>query len=139
MVKHEIIERKLWQIGKSMSKVEQYKILSYDDFINHSVARDVVEYNIFIMINCMIDTVNHIVADDGLGEVDMLSDGFKILKDHGYWTEAECDVYVKMVAFRNMIAHQYMSIDGKIVYDILQNRLKDIGSFKQKIMNVTSQ
>jgi uncharacterized protein YutE (UPF0331/DUF86 family) len=134
MVKHEIIERKLSQIEKSMSKLHQYKILSYDDFTNHAVARDVVEYNIFIMINCMIDTVNHIVADDGLGEVDMLADGFRILKECGYWTETECNVYVKMVAFRNMISHQYISIDGKIVYDILQNRLEDIVKFRQNIM-----
>ena len=135
MVKHDIIERKLFQIKKSMGKLQQYSILSYDDLINHTVARDVVEYNLFIIINCMIDIVNHIVADDNLGEVDMLADGFKILEGYGYWTEAECKVYVKMVAFRNMISHQYLSIDEKIVYDILQNRLEDIIEFGQKIVN----
>ncbi|QDR82006.1 type VII toxin-antitoxin system HepT family RNase toxin [Sporomusa termitida] len=135
MVKQDIIERKLGQIEKSMRKIRQYKVLSYAEFISHSVARDIVEYNLFIIINCMIDTANHIVADDDLGQVDMLADGFRILKDVGYWTEAECQVYIKMVAFRNMISHQYMSIDGNIVYDILQNRLEDIMLFRQHIMD----
>lgn len=135
MVKQDIIERKLGQIEKSMRKIRQYKVLSYAEFVSHSVARDVVEYNLFIIINCMIDTVNHIVADEDLGQVDMLADGFKILKDFGYWTESECQVYIKMVAFRNMIAHQYMSIDENIVYDILQNRLENMMVFRQHIMD----
>lgn len=135
MVKQDIIERKLGQIEKSLCKIRPYKVLSYAEFSSHSVARDVIEYNLFIMINCMIDTVNHIVADDDLGQVDMLSDGFRILKDFGYWTEEECQVYIKMVAFRNMISHQYMNIDAKVVYDILQNRLEDIMGFRQHIMD----
>lgn len=134
MVKRDVLERKLCQIEKSIKKIEQYKALSYDEFSKHEVARDVVEYNLFIIINCMIDVVNHIVADDGLGEVDMLADGFKILKEYGYWTNAECNVYVKMVAFRNMISHQYMNMNARVVYDILQNRLDDIVEFKRHIL-----
>lgn len=134
MVKLDIIERKLGQIEKSLGKIKPYTMLSYNDFISHPVARDVVEYNLFIIINCMIDTVNHIVADDGLGEVDMLADGFRILVNHGYWVSEECNVYIKMVAFRNMISHQYLNLDGKVVYDILQNRLGDIVKFRQHII-----
>jgi uncharacterized protein YutE (UPF0331/DUF86 family) len=134
MVKQDILERKLCQIEKSLAKIIIYCPLSFDEFVSHSVARDVVEYNLFIVINCMIDIVNHIVTDDGLGEVDMLSDGFRILADHGYWAKEQTVVYTKMVAFRNMIAHQYADIGAQIVYDVLQYKLDDIGRFKQQIM-----
>lgn len=134
MVRQDVLERKLCQIKKSLAKVKQYQRLSFDEFIHHPVARDVVEYNLFIIINCMIDVVNHIVADDNLGEVDMLADGFRILKDHDYWTEEECNVFVKMVAFRNMISHQYMDIDAQVVYDVLQHRLGDVAKFTNSIV-----
>ena len=133
MVKHDVLERKLYQIEKSLCKIKVYYSLNYDDFINHPVARDVVEYNLFIIINCMVDVVNHIVADDGLGEIDMLSDGFRILVDYEYWTKQQATLYIKMVAFRNMIAHQYTDVDARVVYNILQEKLGDISKFKQQI------
>jgi len=133
MVNLEILERKLCQIEKSLEKIRAYCLLSYDEFMSHPVARDVVEYNLFIIINCMIDTVNHIVADEGLGEIDTLSDGFRILADHGYWTKQHVAVYTKMVSLRNMIAHQYADINARIIYDIVQNKLNDIENFKLQI------
>ena len=135
MVKYDIVERKLSQIKKSLGKVADYRGLSYDEFISHPVARDVVEYNLFIIINSMIDIVNHIVTDDTLGEVDLLSDGFVILAEHGYWSKEQSDVFVKMVAFRNMISHQYAALNPNVVYDVLQNKLADIESFVGKILD----
>lgn len=134
MVKYEIMERKLSQIKKSLDKIANYRELSYDEFISHPVARDVVEYNLFIVINSMIDIANHIVADDKLGEVDLLSDGFLILAEHGYWSKEQATVFVKMVAFRNMISHQYATINPSVVYDVLQNKLGDIDLFVIKIV-----
>jgi len=135
MVKHDVLERKLYQIEKSLRKIRVYETQTYDDFISHPVARDVVEYNLFIIINCMVDVVNHIVVDDGLGEIDMLSDGFRILIDCGYWTKQQAAVYIKMVAFRNMIAHQYTDVDADVVYNILQEKLGDISNFKQQVID----
>ena len=40
-----------------------------------------------------------------------------------------------MVAFRNMIAHQYADISARIVYDVLQNKLEEIWRFKQEILD----
>jgi len=135
MVRRDILERKLCQIEKSLTKIMIYRSLSFDEFVRHSVARDVVEYNLFIIINSMIDIVNHIIADEGLGEIDLLSDGFRILANHGYWTKQQTLIYTKMVAFRNMIAHQYADIGADIVYDILQHKLDDIGAFKGQIVS----
>ena len=134
MVKNDIVERKLSQIKKSLDKIAIYRGLSYDEFISHPVARDVVEYNLFIIINCMIDIVSHIVADDKLGEVDLLSDGFVILAEYGYWSKDQAAIFVKMVAFRNMISHQYASINPLVVYDVLQNKLADMDLFVDKIL-----
>jgi len=83
----------------------------------------------------MIDAVSHIVSDEGLGEVDALADGFRILERQGYWSSHHTQNYVKMVAFRNMIAHQYADISARIVYDVLQNKLEDVRGFKQEILD----
>ena len=134
MVKRDVLERKLCQMEKSLAKSTGYRSLSYDEFVQHPVAQDVVEYNLFIVINCMIDIVSHIVTDDKLGEVDLLADGFRILEEQGYWPSVQTQIYVKMVAFRNMISHQYADINNRVIYDVLQNKLADIETFKQVIV-----
>ena len=135
MVKHDIVERKLSQIKKSLHKIAGYRELSCDEFIAHPVARDVVEYNLFIIINSMIDIASHIVTDDKLGEVDVLSDGFVILAECGYWSKEQAKVFVTMVAFRNMLSHQYAAVNPDVVYDILQNKLGDIDLFVGRILD----
>mgnify|MGYP001002762435 CR=1 FL=1 len=41
MVRRDILERKLCQIEKSLTKIMIYRSLSFDEFVRHSVARDV--------------------------------------------------------------------------------------------------
>ena len=38
-----------------------------------------------------------------------------------------------MAGFRNILAHAYEDVDGDIVYDVLQNRLKDLAEFLDTI------
>lgn len=64
----------------------------------------------------------------------MLSDGFVLLAEHGYWSKEQAAVFVKMVAFRNMISRQYAAINPSVVYDVLQNKLVDIDLFVDKIL-----
>ncbi|MHC1759598.1 MAG: HepT-like ribonuclease domain-containing protein [Negativicutes bacterium] len=42
---------------------------------------------------------------------------------------------MKMVAFRNMISHQYADVSGRVVYEVVQTRIDDIRDFKQKILD----
>jgi len=39
-----------------------------------------------------------------------------------------------MVRFRNLLGHFYLEIDNEIIYNILQNNLKDFISFKEAIL-----
>ncbi|MEN6385292.1 MAG: HepT-like ribonuclease domain-containing protein [Phycisphaerales bacterium] len=73
------------------------------------------------------------IRDDELGEVDMLADGFRILETYGYWDKEQASIYTKMVAFRNMIAHQYADIGAHVVYDVLQHKLEDVENFNRQI------
>ena len=36
-----------------------------------------------------------------------------------------------MVGFRNILVHDYLEVDRKIVYDVLQNRLGDLEELKK--------
>ena len=40
---------------------------------------------------------------------------------------------VRMVGFRNVMAHDYEKVNYDIVYDVLQNRLADVAEFIERI------
>lgn len=129
MVRHDVLTRRLAQMRQSLDKIKRYRTLSYEEYLRHDTARDVVEYNLFICLNMMIDIVNHIVTDEQLGAVDFLSDGFAVLQEHGIITAEQYRKYVQMIGFRNVLAHEYINVDSRIVYNVLQHGLADIEEF----------
>ena len=43
--------------------------------------------------------------------------------------DQELKIYRSMVGLRNILAHEYLEIDKKIIYGIIKNNLNDIKKF----------
>lgn len=129
MVDQRILKKKIIQVNESMQMITGYLNFSYEEFINDKVAQNVIEYNLFIIINQIIDMANLIVVDNGYGSIEILSDGFTLLNKKGYISNKDLDTYVKMVGFRNIIAHQYIDLNKDIVYEVLKHKLNDLIKF----------
>lgn len=129
MVNIEVIKQRLNQLSSSLNKVERFKELSLEEFLEDDIIQDVVEYNLFIAINMMIDIATHIVVDNNLGNPETFGEVFELLHKHKYFTTDEANNYKKMVGLRNVLSHEYLKIDKKIIYSILQNNLIEIKRF----------
>ena len=134
MVDQGILKKKIIQVNGSFTMITRYKALTLEEFLDDAIAQNIVEYNLFIIINQLIDMANHIAVDNGYGQIDVLSDGFKLLNKEKYISDKELETYIKMVGFRNIIAHQYIDLSKEIVYNIMKNGLDDIVKFI-KIIN----
>ncbi len=62
-----------------------------------------------------------------------MSEAFHILNEEDIISNQLTEKMVKMVGFRNVMAHDYEKINYDIVYDVLHKRLKDIEEFIGKI------
>ena len=129
MVDTGVIKRRLNQLSISLGKIERFKGISVEEFLNDDMVQDVVEYNLFIAINMMIDIANHIVVDNNLGNPETLGEAFSILNKEKYISEEERKVYRNMVGLRNILSHEYINIDKKIIYGILQDNIIDVKRF----------
>ena len=67
MVNIEVIKQRLNQLSTSLNKIERFKDLSLEKFLQDDIIQDVIEYNLFIAINMMIDIATHIVVDNNIG------------------------------------------------------------------------
>jgi uncharacterized protein YutE (UPF0331/DUF86 family) len=74
---------------------------------------------------------NHIIAGLGLGVVNGYSDIPAIIAQKGYVDSKLEEKWIRMIGFRNTLVHEYIEIDRKIVYDILQNNLNDFKELKK--------
>lgn len=129
MVDIEVIKQRLNQLSTSINKIERFKEISLEEFLKDDIIQDVVEYNLFIAINMMIDIATHIVVDNNMGSPETLGEAFNILNKEKYLNDEETKVYRNMVGLRNILSHEYINIDKKIIYSILKNNLIDIKKF----------
>ncbi|KGG79484.1 hypothetical protein Y919_11765 [Caloranaerobacter azorensis H53214] len=129
MVKRDVIKERLNQLITSLEKIKRYQNLSLEGFLEDDIAQDVVEYNLFIAINMIIDMVMHIVTDERLGYAKTFGEAFEILHKKGYISREELDTYRSMVGLRNILSHEYIKINKKLVYDVMQNKLDDLKKF----------
>ncbi|NLM96953.1 MAG: DUF86 domain-containing protein [Halanaerobiaceae bacterium] len=129
MVNVEVIKQRLDKLSGALKKIERYKEISLEDFLQDDIIQDVVEYNLFIAINMMIDIATHIVVDNNLGSPETFGDAFSILHKEKLLGDQELKIYRSMVGLRNILAHEYLEIDKKIIYGIIKNNLNDIKKF----------
>jgi uncharacterized protein YutE (UPF0331/DUF86 family) len=129
MVRAEVLKERLKQLSASLEKIERFKHLSLEEYLKDDIAQDVVEYNLFISINMIINIATHIVVDNNIGKPVTLADSFKLLNKNKYITNEELDIYKNMLGFRNILSHEYIKINKKIVYEIMQNYLIDLKKF----------
>lgn len=100
--------------------------LSLEDFKKDLIIQGSIERYLHLTIEALLDIGNHIIADEGLGKVEVYSDIAKILSLNKYINKKQEEIFVKIIGFRNILVHDYLSIDKDIVYEILENGLGDL-------------
>ena len=129
MVNLEVVKNRLNQLSTSFNKLERFEKISVEEFLEDDMIQDVVEYNLFIAINMMIDIVTHIVVDNNIGNPETLGGAFDILNKNKYLSDEDTKIYKNMVGLRNILSHEYVKIDKRIIYGVLKNNLIDIKNF----------
>ena len=130
MVRSEVIRKRLNQLDEYLAILRRMQGYSYDEFVRDPEKYGAAERFLHLAIEALIDMGNHVIAESGLGVVNSYSDIPTILADKGYLPPGLKEKWIRMIGFRNALVHEYIDIDRKIVYDVLQKNLKDIDELK---------
>ena len=121
----------LKQIGDfSRISLNQYKI-------NWKTQR-IVERTLHILIEACIDIANHIISDQEMRLPTGYADTFKVLMENKVIGKNLCGTLEKMARFRNVVVHQYETIDSTIVVSILHRDLRNFEKYKKAIIKYLS-
>jgi uncharacterized protein YutE (UPF0331/DUF86 family) len=128
MVDRNVIASRIEAIEKHLVRINPYTGISEQEFSTDLDAQDIVEYNLFQIVNHLIDMIQHIVVDENLGFPESAYDAAEILRNKGIISERECDILRRMIGFRDVIGHDYVSVNKRTIYGILTAGPQDIKS-----------
>jgi uncharacterized protein YutE (UPF0331/DUF86 family) len=131
VVRPEVIRKRLNKLDQYLDILRRLQRYSLDEFLADPERFGSAERFLQLAIEAVTDMGNHVIAALALGIVDWYSDIPRILTEKGYIPPELGERWTRMLGFRNVLVHEYLDIDRKVVYDILQQNLEDLESLKQ--------
>ena len=131
MVKVEVIRKRLTKMDAYLNILQKMKGYSFDEFNVNPEIYGSCERFLQLAIEATLDIGNHLIADLNLGEVNWYRDIPILMEQNGYISDPLKEKWIRMIGFRNTLVHDYVEIDRKIVYEILQNNIDDILKLKK--------
>ena len=116
--------------------MELYKNCKAEELASDPTIRGAVERYLYLVAQAAIDLAEALIAFKNLRKPTTLGESFDILEEADIIPSSLKENLVKMVGFRNFLAHDYEKIDYEIVVNVLHNRLGDIERFIEKARNV---
>jgi uncharacterized protein YutE (UPF0331/DUF86 family) len=126
MVKSEVIRKRLNKLDENLKILEGIKKYTFEEFISDPEHYGSAERFLQLSIEILNDIGNHIIADEELGMINWQSDIPEILYKKKYISNEMKSNWIQIIGFRNILVHDYLDIDRKIVFSVLQNNLSDI-------------
>jgi len=124
-----VIENKISSIKKYLKILDGYKKYSREEIEKDTNIRGSLERYLYLAVQLTIDLASSSASYKNLRKPDTAGENFSILKEEEIIDNELSNKLIKMVGFRNVIAHDYTKIDYNIVYDVLHSGLKDIEEF----------
>ena len=131
MVRAEIIRKRMNRLDEYLTILKKLKQYSFKEFTENPERYGSAERFLHLAIETVIDMGNHVIADSELGVVNWYSDIPKILAEKEFISSELEEKWISMIGFRNTLVHEYIDIDRKIVFDVLQNNIKDLEDLKR--------
>lgn len=134
MVNKDILISRVEKIDQHLHKINSYRKISLKDYLTNESIQDVVEYNLFQIVNHIIDIVEHIVVDEDYGLPESAYDAVQILITKKAIDTKTGKLLRKMIGLRNIIAHEYINLEKDIIYNILSKHLRQIKNTVAKLL-----
>ncbi len=127
MVKKEVVLKRAEKCEDYLCQLNKIsKKYSYQDYITDPLIYASSERFLHLTIEALLDIGNHIISDDNLGKVNFYRDIPEILFENDYLNKNQKQLFIKIIGFRNILVHDYIDLDHKLVYQLLNNKLTDL-------------
>jgi len=132
----EVIENKISYIEKHLSQARRYQSRSLENLQDDAMLRGAVERELYVIAQAVIDLAEAVVAYKHLRKPTTMREALDILGEAEVLPKKFVSSFINIVGFRNALAHDYEDLRLEVVYDVLQNKLKEVGEFLNHIKKI---
>jgi uncharacterized protein YutE (UPF0331/DUF86 family) len=130
LVDANIISSRIHRIRECVGFLKKIgEITNEDSFLKDPFLAGSAERYLQVAIQAVIDICNHIVADLGLEAPSEYRQVPEILANNKLLPGRLSNRLASMIGLRNILVHEYLKVDRKLVYQIIQNDLGDFAKF----------
>jgi uncharacterized protein YutE (UPF0331/DUF86 family) len=131
MIKVEVLRRRLNKLDEYIGILRRLSRYDLQAFLADPEHYGSAERFLQLAIETLNDMGSHVVVDLQLGMVESYRDIPRILVEHEYISSELGDIWIRMIGFRNILVHDYLEIDRKLVYRVLQENLEDLAALRR--------
>ena len=110
-------------IENNLRQLEAKRGKSFEESAQDTDGKDAVKYRLQTAVQAVIDISSHICARLGLKVAGDSGECVRALEKAGLLSRERATMYVKMIRFRNVLAHLYGEVDDRRVHEILEGEL----------------
>jgi uncharacterized protein YutE (UPF0331/DUF86 family) len=131
-----LIKENLIELNNIYTELLKYKDIKEEEMINNLSIRWIIERGILAGISIILDIGNHILASQYRIYPDTYEDVLKEMFSKGIISQ---EIYSKikgMGSFRNILAHEYIKIDPKKVYQNYKKFLETTPEISKELLKL---
>jgi uncharacterized protein YutE (UPF0331/DUF86 family) len=128
-----LITTKLSKLRQYQKYLEELQKCTIKDFTRDFKVSGATERYLQVAIECVIDIGNEIISSLQLKRPERYRDIPYILAEAEIIPESFAEKVALMIGFRNILVHDYASINLRLVYEFLQTKLSDFEEFAKYI------
>lgn len=134
MVDKALVFRKIASLSEYQKQVSEYSAITVEQYRGDWKIQRIIERTLQMMIELCADIANHVISDNELRTPETYADTFRVLTENSVLTPEQLAVMEKMAKFRNIVVHQYETVDAEIVILVLRLHLDDFKQFSDSVV-----
>jgi uncharacterized protein YutE (UPF0331/DUF86 family)/predicted nucleotidyltransferase len=126
----DLVLRKLADIERYLGELVEYRSLEAREYAADWKIQRIVERTLHLAIEACMDVADHLVADRRLPVPESAAGTFAALASAGLLDPDLARALGRMVAFRNILVHDYARLDPEIVLRVVRTDSADLLRFR---------
>ena len=129
MVDRDFVLRKLADVERYLGELSEFRDIDQAAYASDWKTQRIVERTLHLAIEACMDVADHLVADRRLPVPETAAGAFITLADAGVFEPEIGKALGRMVAFRNILVHDYARLDHRSVLRVLRSHVQDLEAF----------
>ena len=129
----EVVEARLRELSRRLDRVAARKPRSLRQLAADEDLQDILSRNLELAVQACVDVAAHLCGAYGVVPA-TAGEAFEVLGKRGVVSRPLATRLKRTVGFRNVLAHEYVEVDWKIVMRVIRSDTRDLTAFGKAML-----